>query len=95
MQLKCDVCRQMFEPGPGERTCDRCRDWQEKCSWCGTQLTVEELLELEDYSRFIYSLPPDADQIEYEQASKSFDQQNRLDRYARRAAERKRRYQLS
>ena len=67
----CLWCRCPLEPpgNPGH-TCDDCYEWDRRRSMNPARLSLEELYELEEYSRKIYTLPPTPQELELEQTAR-------------------------
>lgn len=69
----CMWCNCPLEPGHPGHSCDSCYEWNRRCSMNPARLTLDQLYELEAYSRKIYTRPPSPEELEFEQTSRAAD----------------------
>ena len=68
--LYCDTPLRYDEIG---LTCYRCHRWRRRCAMRTAKLSIEELYELEEYSRQIYSRPPTPEDLELQEIAQQAD----------------------
>ncbi len=65
--LWCGCPLNTSEPAP---TCDRCDEWDRRRFMNPARLSIDELYELEAYSRIIYTRPRTPQELELEQTAR-------------------------